>query len=215
MPQRRLATSLTVAGLALGLLAGAAPPTTAGTLVIPPRPGQIGLSIQGQYGGLLSSGELGDNFNYGPGLAVRLRYRMRYERAIGLSFESQSFDARAVTSFRDFSGAPIPSDTLIAPATVTLITSGADFYKLYGTRTNTTRMLSAGFGLAQVHFKLRDGEIEFRPDGFYLSAGAGVEKFVWRSWAWDLSGRYMAVFENGSTNHEFQISLGLVVYASY
>jgi len=215
MPQRRLATSLTLAGLALGLLAGTTLPAAAGTLVIPPRPGQIGLSIQGQYGGMLASGGLGDNFAYGPGLAVRLRYRMRYERAIGLSFESQSFDVRSVSHFNDFNGVPIPSDTLIAPETVTLITSGLDFYKLYGTRTNTTRMLSAGFGLAQVHFKLRDGEIEFQPDGFYTSLGAGVEKFVWRSWAWDLSGRYMAVFENGDVNHEFQISLGLVVYASY
>ena len=211
-----LASRWTGALLALAAVAALAPAAVAKALVIPPRPGQIGLSIQGQYGTLLQNGELGDNFSNGPGLAVRLRYRMRYERAIGLSFESQTFDAKANTNFVDaFTGQVVPPDSSIAPAKVTLITSGVDLYKLFGTRTNNTRMLSAGFGLAQVHFTLNDKETEFRPDGFYLSLGAGLEKFFWRSWAWDMSGRYMAVFENGSTNHEFQASLGLVVYASY
>ena len=39
--------------------------------VILPRPGQVGFSLQGQYGTLLSSGNLGDEFGSGPGLAVR------------------------------------------------------------------------------------------------------------------------------------------------
>src|SRR5207244_719777 len=63
-------------------------------VVTPPRPGQVGIGIQGQYGTLLNSGGIGDQFGSGPGIAVRLRYRMRYERGIGLSFESQRFDVR-------------------------------------------------------------------------------------------------------------------------
>jgi hypothetical protein len=192
--------------------------STAGakTLIVPPRPGQVGLSVQGQYGTLLESGALGEDFGTGPGMAVRLRYRMRYERALGLSFESQSYDTRSNAKFVDsFTGQPIPSDTTFAPAKATLTTAGVDFYKMFGTRSSTTRMLSASAGLAQVHLTLNDKETEFRPDGLYLGAGAGIEKFFWGSWAWDLSARYMALFEDGSTKHLFQASLGLVVYASY
>lgn len=192
--------------------------STAGakTLIVPPRPGQVGLSVQGQYGALMQAGTLGEDFGNGPGLAVRLRYRMRFERAIGFSFESQSYDARSNAKFVDsFTGHFIPSDTTFAPAKATLTTAGVDFYKMSGTRTSTTRMLSAGAGLAQVRLTLNDKETEFRPDGFYLSAGAGIERFFFGSWAWDLSARYMALFEDGSTNHLFQASLGLIVYASY
>ncbi len=185
-------------------------------VVVPPRPGQVGLSLQGQYGTFLSQGPLGENFGAGPGLAVRVRYRMRYERAIGLSFESQSFDARPSARFTDvLTGLPLATDDPLAPATATLIMSGVDLYKLFGTRTTTTRMLSAGAGLAQIHFTLNDKETEYKPDGLYLSAGAGVERFFFGSWAWDVSGRYFAVFDDGSTSHIFQASAGLVLYASY
>ena len=189
----------------------------ANTLIIPPRPGQVGLSIQGGYGGFMSQGSLGENFGSGPVLAVRVRYRMRYERAIGLSFEAQSLDARSSAIFTDpVTGLVLPNNDQYAASKLSLITSGVDFYKMFGTRTNTTRMLSASAGLAQVRVTLNDGEQDFRiPDGVYLGAGAGLEKFVWRSWALDMSARYLAVFVDGQTNHEFQAAVGLIVYASY
>src|SRR5262249_44814285 len=59
-----------------------------------PRPGQGGVGIQGGYGSLLKNGEVGSLFDSGPPIGIRLRYRMRYERAIGLSFEGQRFDIR-------------------------------------------------------------------------------------------------------------------------
>jgi len=186
------------------------------SVIVPPRPGQVGLSLQGQYGSFLTQGGLGEDFGSGPGLAVHVRYRMRYERAIGLSFESQSADARPGATFTDVvTGLPLSTSDPFAPAKATLITSGVDFYKLFGTRTTTTRMLSASAGLAQIHLTLNDKETEYKPDGVYLGAGAGFEKFFWGSWAWDMSARYMAVFDDGSTNHLFQASLGLILYASY
>ena len=48
-----------------------------------------------------------------------------------------------------------------------------------------------------------------------MVAGAGVERFFFGSWAWDLSGRYVAVFDDGSVNHLFQASAGVIIYASY
>lgn len=171
--------------------------------VTPPRAGQVGLGLQGQYGTLLESGNLGNDFGSGPGLTVRIRYRMRYERAIGLSFESQSFDARN------------PADSTGALTKTTAVLSGLELYQLFGTRTRSHKMISAGIGLVQVSQDTNDGGTIFPGDGLYVSVGAGVEQFFWNSWAWDLSTRYMAIFEEGETNHDVQISLGLIFYASY
>jgi hypothetical protein len=173
------------------------------TLIVPPRPGQVGLGLWGQYGDLLQNGTLGEMFGNGPGLAVRLRYRMRYERAIGLSFESQNFDNRVVSAV----------DTVANR--LTIITSGVEIYQMFGTRTAITRWLSAGVGIAQLHATLVDGDVTYPPDGFYLSGAAGFEKFFYRSLAYDLNVRYMAIFENGSTNHQFSAAAGLIFYAGY
>jgi opacity protein-like surface antigen len=182
-----------------------APAARAEWIVVPPRAGQVGLGAQGQFGGLLNSGGIGDEFDAGPGLAVRLRYRMRYERGLGLSFESQRFDARE----------PSLSDS--AAKHLTLYLYGVDVYQMFGTRTRTTRWLSAGFGLAQPRRTLNSKEVEFGADkdGVYAAAAAGFERFFWQSWAIDASTRYCAVFIDGKANHDFQVSLGLIVYASY
>lgn len=192
---------LTVLALATLL----APHARAETTVILPRPGQIGIGIQGQYGTLLQSGDFGDQFGSGPGLTVRLRYRMRYERGFGLSFESQSFDVRT------------QSDTAFAPTRATFILSGAEFYQIFNTRQKVQPMISVGAGIAQIHTTLNDGETAYplAGDGLYVSGGLGMERFVYRTLALDFSTRYMAVFQNGNVNHDFQASAGLIFYASY
>lgn len=184
---------------------GVAPAVGAERMIVPPRAGQVGIGIQGQYGGLMKSGGIGEDFDTGPGLAVRLRYRMRYERGLGLSFESQRFDVR------------VPSLADTAAKHLTLYQYGIDVYQMFGTRTRTTRWLSAGFGLAQPRRTLNSKEVEFGTDkdGVYVCAGAGFERFVWQSWAIDASTRYSTVFIDGKANHDFQVSLGLIVYASY
>lgn len=193
-----------VLGVLVGAIVmfGAAGPAEAWK-VTPPRAGQVGLGMQGQYGTLLESGLIGEEYGAGPGLTVRVRYRMRYERAIGLSFESQSFDARS------------PADSVGSLTQTTAILSGLELYQLFGTRTRTHRMVSVGVGLAQISQDTNDGGTIFPGDGLYVSAGAGIERFFYNSWAFDLSTRYMALFQEGETNHDFQISLGLIFYASY
>lgn len=171
--------------------------------VEPPRAGQVGIGLQGQFGTLLQTGKIGDEFGSGPGLTVRVRYRMRYERALGLSFESQRFDARS------------PNDSLGAVTRATLVLSGIDFYQLFGTRTTAHKMLSVGAGLAQVSEDTNNAGVFYPGDGVYLSFGAGVEQFFWNSWAFDLSTRYMTLFQEGKVNHDLQLSLGLIFYASY
>ena len=67
--------------------------------------------------------------------------------------------------------------------------------------------------------KLADGEQKLggsaTGDGLTLSVGAGVERFLWQSWALDLSTRYYAIFHQSAINSDFQVSAGLCFYAGY
>jgi hypothetical protein len=195
--------TLLAAGIAAGIALGA--DAHAEWIVVPPRPGQVGLGVQAQYGTLLKSGSFGEEYSSGPGVAVRVRYRLRYERAIGMSFESQGFDAR-VDPAGDYD-----------PLKSSFFTAGVEFYQMFNTRTRTTKMLSLGAGLAKISVKLNDGETAFPSggDGVFVSAGAGVEHFFWQGLAYDVSTRYMTVIQDRKVNHDFQVSVGLIVYASY
>ena len=174
--------------------------------VVLPRPGDLGFAGFAQYGTLLKQGEIGDKFGTGPGFGIRMRYRMRYERGLGLTFERQGFDVREKST----------ADT--AAVNTTMILTGFELYQMFGTRTRTTKMLSVGVGLGQITQKLNDGETQSAGtgvgDGFYVSLGGGTETFVWQSWAIDLSLRYHAVILHDTTNHDFQIGIGLVFYAA-
>ncbi len=176
-------------------------------IVVPPRPGQLGVGLTGQFAGLAGGGDIGSTFGTGGGIAVRVRYRMRYERAIGITFEQQNYNARHAAD----------ADTM--PTSEALTNTSIEFYQLFGTRTNTTRMLSAGFGLTQVRRKLKDGDFEVgKPeegDGGFVSVGAGLEKFVYQSLGVDLNTHYQVIFQNHTTNHSFQVALGFIFYASY
>lgn len=204
--------------LVLGVVLGALSAGTAraASVIVLPRPGQVGAGLSGLYGTLLKAGEVGDQFGSGPGMAVRLRYRMRYERGFGLSFESHGLDVRpGDTQVNYWDGTTMPADSSIAYSKVTVFLYGADFYQMFGTRTKTTKMLSVGAGLAHPVFALNGGEQQYPfNDGAYLSAGAGIERFFWQSLALDLGARYQAVFLGGKVNHEVQLSVGFIMYAS-
>jgi hypothetical protein len=202
--------------LTLATIAAFAAPAWAASSIVLPRSGQVGLGITGSYGTFLPSGQLGEEFGAGPGLAVRLRYRMRFERAIGLTFDAERMDAR------DPSGKAGAFDSLTdAPAvlreSMKLVCAGFEFYQLFDTRERTVKYLSAGVGFGQISARLSNGETQFPlvSDALYLSVGAGFERFFFRSWAWDMSAKYKAVFHDGQLNNDLQAHLGLMFYASY
>lgn len=208
-------------GVVLMVSVAAAAAANAASSIVLPRPGQVGISIQGGYGLLTESGNLGKalpadsrypGFGAGPTYSIRLRYRMRYERGIGLSFESQSLDAR-----QEPPTFMVGDESTVGPERLSLITSGAEFYQLFGTRERTVKMLMVGAGLAQMraHMNSDDTELssEVSGDGLFVSAGAGLEHFFFRSWAFDLSARYFTVFRNGKANHDVQGGLGVIFYA--
>src|SRR5262245_9165879 len=134
-------------------LAGAlaAAPALAQSSISLPRPGQVGIALQGGYGGFLEQGNVGSVFGNGPEFTVRLRYRMRYDRALGLSFEAQKLDARVTETFDPAN----PIDA--APEKLSLILSGLEFYQMFGTRTPAVKMLMVGVGLAQYRTELNSG----------------------------------------------------------
>jgi hypothetical protein len=204
-PARVAAAALFVLGLA-----GVA---RADSKVVLPRAGQVGLGIQFGYGTLLQADPYGNTFGGGASYVVHLRYRMRYERAIGLTFSAERFDVRT----------PVPYDPTdpnsVQPERLNTTLSGLDFYQMFGTRTPTVKYLLLSGGLSQERVKLNDGETElsgtYSSDGLYLGAGAGIERFFWSSMSWDLSGRYNAIFRDGKPHQDVQASLGIMWYASY
>jgi hypothetical protein len=180
--------------------------------IVLPRAGQVGFGMQGGWGSLLQSGELGNNFGDGPTIAFRLRYRMRYERALGLSFEGQRFTIRAPELEYP------PGSGLGGRANARAILSGLEFYQLFGTRTLATKMVMVGAGFAQISGKTTDKDTWYPPtgsDGGYVSLGAGVERFLVRSWALDLSTRYVLMLLPENRTHDVQAALGFIFYASY
>ncbi len=202
--------------LSFVMLAVLASSAVAASIVLP-RAGQVGVGVNGQWGALTKSGKLGAEFGSGPGLSVKLRYRMRYERGIGLTFDTQSLDARspgrAETAFLRIDDI----DSTIVRDRLVMNSAGFEMYQYFGTRQKTVKHLNAGLGITQVSARLSNGEVQYPlgGDGFYLSGGAGLEKFVYRSWAITLDGRYQAIFHDAKVNQGVQISLGMIFYAAY
>ena len=201
----------------LGIAAGSA---RAESSIVLPRAGQVGVGLQAQGGTMLKPGDLGIEFGSGAGLAVHMCYRMRFERAIGLSFEVQQLSARNASRNARLAGGAFDTLDRALPGVrdrLKMLMAGVDFYQLFDTRERTVKYISAGGGLVQMSAHLTDGETQFpiSGDGMYLSAGAGVERFFFKSWAYDLGTRYMAIFHGGTLNHDIQLRAGLVFYAAY
>ena len=215
MPSRsqRLARAVLLTFVSLATMA---PPAGAASSIVLPRSGQVGIGISGAYGTFLPTGELGQEFGTGPGLSVRVRYRLRFERAIGLTFDAERMNSR------DLDNEPGAFDTLqdfpdVKRDRMKMVTAGFEFYQLFDTRERTVKYLSAGVGLAQISAHLTDGDTQYpiAGDALFVSVGAGFERFFFRSWAWDANFKYKPVLHDGKVNHDLQVQLGLIFYAAY
>jgi hypothetical protein len=204
---------VTVAGLVALTVSAAG----AASIVVP-RAGQVGIGVVGNFGTLANGGSLGKEFGFGPGVGVRLRYRMRYERAIGLTFDMHQLDARkAGYPEGAFSGYRDVGDSLLTRDRVSMNMTGFEFYQMFDTRSRDVKWLSIGAGIVQTSARLSNGETQYplANDGTFIGVGGGVERYVFRSWAVDLSVRYQAVFYDSSVNHNLQASAGMIFYAAY
>jgi len=182
-----------------------APPTGFRPRVV--REGTLSLGMQGEYGTLVGTSGFGDEFNHGPALAVRVRYRFAEDQAVGVSFETQRYDAK-VDSVSEF-----------APKYLNAITTSIEYYNYFQTRKRTPQYLMIGAGLLQTRRKLNDSEIDFPGDGGVIILGAGAEYWWKRSLTFELSARYNGLIhsdENGATTltHGLEAGLGLHFYTS-
>ena len=99
------------------------------------REGTLSLGMQGEYGSFVGSSGFGSEYNHGPSLAFRVRYRFAEDQAFGVSFEGQRFDAK-VDSVGEF-----------APKYLTAITTTLEYYNYFQTRSRTPQYLMIGAGL--------------------------------------------------------------------
>jgi hypothetical protein len=193
----------------------AAAPARAVTIVLP-RAGQVGVGVQGQFGGLVEAGELGDEFSTGGGMAVRLKYRMRYGRAAGLSFEARSLDGRGHFTSNSAFLVGVGPDSLPLRS-LSLQTFGGDVYQFFNIRGRDQVFVSGSAGLAKVSATSGNGDTVYPlgGDGLFVGVGLGFEHFVYRSWAIDTSVRYSSIFLDGTANHDLQAAVGMTFYAAY
>jgi hypothetical protein len=213
---RRMRAALLAALVALAV---AASPAAAANNIVLPRSGQVGLGIQGQFSSMMSSGGLGEEFGSGGGLTVKVRYRMRFERAIGLTFGVQKLGARDPSGREGAFTAidTIPGTTPVVREWLQVNTAGLEFYQLFDTRDRTVKLISAGVGLTQLSSHLSSSETQYPTagDGVYVSLGAGIERFFFRSMAWDLGLTYMGILHDQKLNNSFQLQGGIIFYAAY
>jgi hypothetical protein len=171
------------------------------------RDGTLSLGLQGQYGTLFAGTGFADEYNHGLGLAVRVRYRIGEDQAVGVSFEGQRTDAK-----KDPVG---PFD----PAWLQSITTTIEYYQFFRTRKRTPQYLMIGGGLLQTRRHLNDGEIDFPGDGGALTVGAGTEYWWKRTLTFDFSVRYYGLIkgeDNGTTSltHGVRGAIGFHYYTS-
>jgi opacity protein-like surface antigen len=170
------------------------------------REGTLSLGMQGEYGSFIGTSGFGEEFNHGPALGVRVRYRFAEDQAFGISFEGQRFDSK------------VDSVSIFAPKYLSAITTTAEYYNYFQTRSRTPQYLMIGAGLLQTRAHLNDGETTFPGDGGVISVAAGAEYWWKRTLTFDLSLRYNGFIhnDNGSTTltHGVQAGLGFEFYTS-
>ncbi len=196
---RRLAS---LAGLALGAsLLGAVPDPATADEFTPRyvREGTLSFGLYGQGGAILGGGDLGDVYDIGPGMAVRLRYRTARESALGLSFEAQRYDAK------------LAPDTPDDPEWIRTVNAIIEYQHYFRVQKRAPRYLTAGVGLMQLRRRLETEEVDFPGDGAVFILGGGTELWWGRSLTIDFGLRYNGLLRgvDGSTQFTHAVALGL------
>ncbi|MBN1504806.1 MAG: hypothetical protein JW952_07085 [Candidatus Eisenbacteria bacterium] len=161
--------------------------------------GTLMVGVQGQYGLLTGDAEPADEFDRGPGYALRLRYYMGDERAIGISMENQQFDG-----IPGGGSEPQPRDMTVAVFT-------ADYLFYFQRPSALTRYLAVGVGFHHPARNYDDGS-EVGPDGLVLTAGAGLEYFFHRVVSFDVCVRGYGLFGQGGLLGSGEAAAGLNFY---
>lgn len=196
----------TTALVLLLVLAVAVPPAAAEFSPRPVREGTLSFGLVGQAGALLGGGDLGEVYDFGPGLGVRLRYRTSRDAALGLTFEAQRYNAKEE---------PVTPDD---PEWIRSVNAIFEYYQYFRVQSRSPRYLNFGVGLMQLRRRLETEEVDFPGDGAIFVVGGGTEIWWGRVLSVDLNLRYNGMLRGveGSSQytHAATVSLGFQFYTS-
>jgi len=178
------------------------------------RRGTPSVGLELQYGGIEGDSDWGDGFDYGLGVAVRLRQYMARNQAIGLSFELQRFEA---------SGALEVTDSAFSPDRFQAQILMFDYYLYLNRPKRMTQyfVASAGFYRPELLDEFEDesgaeGEqVEHPGENLLARLGVGGEYFVARTFSIDgcASLYYWNAPDVDGLTISGQIAVGIHLYA--
>jgi hypothetical protein len=182
---------------AAGVVLAAAAITVARPAQAQERPGTLSLGIQGQYGLIAGPSDLASDFDRGAGFALRIRYALGGPQAFGISFESQTFQ-----------GDPDEIDVDPAPDRLKLANATLEYIRYFNRGEGRSQYFVAGGGLFHPSERRVDGSVVLRSDGLILLAGGGLEAFVRRTTAIDLSVRANALIGGDGIAATIEVAVG-------
>jgi hypothetical protein len=160
------------------------------------RPGTLSLGGQVQYGIIAGPSDLASDFERGAGFALRIRYAFGGPQAFGISFESQTFDGNS------------ESDVEPAPDRLKLSNATVEYIRYFNRGEGRSQYLVAGGGLFHPSEKRTDGSVAVRSDGLILAFGGGLEVFVRRTTALDISLRGNALLGGDALSATIEAAIG-------
>jgi hypothetical protein len=163
-----------------------------GTARAQERPGTLSLGIQAQYGVLLGPSNFAEDYDWGPGFALRIRYAFGGPHAMGISFESQTFDPSSSAEA-----------TIDKPIQLKIADVSVEYLRYFNRGHGRSQYAAIGLGLSHPSEE-RTGGVAEVSDALLLTGGGGVEVFVHRTVALDVSGRaYGMIGESVTASVEF------------
>jgi hypothetical protein len=188
----QLAALLTFATLGIGLFLPSA-------AVAQERPGTLSLGIQGQYGIIGGPSDFAEDYDWGPGFGIRIRYALGGPQAFGISFESQTFDPSSEAE----AGLDQPEELKFANVSL-------EYLRYFNRGEGRSQYAAVGIGLAHPSEE-RTGGIADVSDALLLTGGGGLEVFVHRTTAIDVSLRGYAMIGE-SVTATAEIAAGIHYY---
>jgi len=165
-------------------LSGLVAPAAAQTRV--EQSGTVGLTLSGSWAVITGDSRYGNGFDNGPGLTFGLRYVLGSHWSMGLSFYSQTYDAK-------------PDTTGLTKLRMTNVIFDTYFYRDRNTDASQYLSLGIGFYRPELH---RASDVAFPGENFLVSLGLGAEIFIRENWGVELSGRAFGYVGEGVTPQE-------------
>jgi hypothetical protein len=181
----------------VGLLAAAAAALLclAGSASAQERPGTLSLGIQAQYGFIFGPSDFAEDFDHGAGFGLRIRYALGGPQAFGISFESQTSE---------------PGDEN-PPRDLRLANVSVEYLRYFNRGQGRSQYAVLGGGLFHPT-EVRERGVAAVSDGLLLVGGAGVEIFVRRTTAVDLSLRVNGLLGGDAFSATVEAAAGFHFY---